>query len=77
MAFILAEQLYDDDRGDGALARYQEYLTSVRGQFPARAYALATSDGTSTSTITGPRTTRGSSRYRSTRPKIRRARAHA
>jgi hypothetical protein len=44
MAYILTEQLYDDDRGEGAFARYQEYLTSVRGQFPARAYALATSD---------------------------------
>ena len=42
MAYILSEQLYDDDHGDGAFARYQEYLASVREQFPARAYALAT-----------------------------------
>src|SRR5688500_2497249 len=44
MAFILTEQLSDEDQGDRAFARYQEYLASVRGQLPPRAYALAMSD---------------------------------
>jgi hypothetical protein len=43
MTYILTAQLYDEDTGDGAFARYLDYLESVRGELPPGAYALATS----------------------------------
>ena len=44
MTYILTAQLYDEETGGGAFARYQDYIASVRNEFPAGAYALATSD---------------------------------
>lgn len=44
MVYILTAQLFDRALGDSVFARYQEYLESVRGELPASAYALATSD---------------------------------
>jgi hypothetical protein len=44
VTYILTKQIYDEVTGHGAYARYLEYLESVRGQLPAGAYALATSD---------------------------------
>ena len=44
MTYILTAQLYDETTGDGAFARYQAYLDSVRTQLPPGAYSLATSE---------------------------------
>ncbi|HET7550631.1 MAG TPA: hypothetical protein VFK04_05030 [Gemmatimonadaceae bacterium] len=41
--YILTAQLYDEDTGDQAFARYQAYLDSVHDQMPSGALALATS----------------------------------
>jgi hypothetical protein len=43
MAYILTAQLFDEETGDGAFARYQSYLASVRTRLPPGAFALATS----------------------------------
>jgi hypothetical protein len=43
VAYILTAQLEDEQTGDSAFERYQEYLASVRDQMPPRAYTLATS----------------------------------
>jgi hypothetical protein len=44
MTYILTAQLYDENTGEGAFARYQAYLASVRDRLPPGAYALATSN---------------------------------